>query len=744
MPEVGLNAPQREAVTYRGGPLLVLAGAGSGKTRVLTARVAHLADRHRVHPERILAVTFTNKAAAEMRRRVTELLGREPRGLWIGTFHSLCARLLRREAHHLGFTSQFTIYDEDDRLALIKRLLERAGYSYRTFPPRQIQSIISGAKNRLVGPDELAAAADDRLTRVAAEIFHDLGGALAAANAMDFDDLLLHPLTLLRDHPDRLAFYQQRFDSVLVDEFQDTNRAQYLLVRALGERHRDVCVVGDDDQSIYSWRGAQVRNMLDFQQDFPDARIIRLEENYRSTQVILDAANGVIGENRQRLGKTLFTSRAGGQAVAIVASADERDEAEWAARECRELARAEERAYREIAILYRTNAQSRAFEDAFRRSSVPYRVVGAVSFYERREVKDLLAYLRLIANPADDEAFLRAIGVPRRGLGDASVRMLLDAARQWNRPLLETAAVADRILDLRPHAKDGFRAFAGLIEQLRAGARTATPAAVLEDVIEHVGYEEHLESEGFEGIERMENVRELIAAAAEFSEEVDPEEPATPVEQFLQGAALMSSDEVTEGDPEGVTLMTVHTAKGLEWPVVMLAGMEDGLFPLSRAFETPEGLEEERRLAYVAITRAQDRAYISWARARRRGGQLMPGMPSRFLEAIPPGIVEERRTSGVFGGEWARRQSITQIPRSWLPKNLRDLPAVAVEEESQDTPRYVKGERVHHRRFGPGVILGVSGTGRDLKVTVHFDDDEVGEKQLLVAYAGLQRSIEGA
>jgi len=744
MRELKLNDAQKEAVEYRGGPLLVLAGAGSGKTRVLTTRVAHLADRHGIAPERILAVTFTNKAAAEMRRRVAELLGREPLGLWIGTFHSLCARMLRREAHHLGFTSQFTIYDEDDRLALIKRLLERAGYPQRTFPPRQIQSIISGAKNRLMGPDELAAAADDRFTRVAAEIYHDLGGALATANAMDFDDLLLHPLTLFRDHPDRMAFYQRRFDSVLVDEFQDTNRAQYLLVRALGEHHRDVCVVGDDDQSIYSWRGAEVRNMIDFQRDFPETHIVRLEENYRSNQVILDAANGVIGENRQRLGKTLFTTRTGGPPVTIISAADERDEAEWVARECRDVVRTEQRAYREIAVLYRTNAQSRAFEDAFRRSSVPYRVVGAVSFYQRREVKDLLSYLRLIANPADDEAFVRAFQVPRRGLGEASLRSLQGAALQWKKPLLATAAIADRISDLRPHARDGFRQFADLIEQLRAHAVTAPPAAVLEDVIARIGYEQALEDEGFEGVERMENVRELIAAAAEFSEELDPDESATPVEQFLQGAALMSSDEISEGDPEGVTLMTVHTAKGLEWPVVVLGGMEDGLFPLSRALETPEGLEEERRLAYVAITRTQDRLYVAWARARRRGGQLMPGSPSRFLEAVPPGIIEERRTSGMFGGEWARKQKISEIPRSWLPPDAVQGPAVAPEDESQDMPRYVKGERVHHRRFGPGVIRGVSGAGRNLKVTVAFDDDDVGEKQLLVAYAGLQRAMEGA
>ena len=737
MTTLDLNPAQREAVEYRKGPLLVLAGAGSGKTRVLTARLAHLVAQGQVRPHRILAVTFTNRAAGEMRRRVGELLGREPAGLWIGTFHSLAARLLRREAPLLGFTSQFTIYDEDDRLALVKRLLERLGHSPKTFPPRLITSLISAAKNRLVSPEELGATADDAPSRVAAAVYANLGDALRTANAMDFDDLLLHPLALFAEHPDRMAYYQDRFVSILVDEFQDTNRAQYLLVKQLGARHRDICAVGDDDQSIYAWRGADLRNMLDFQSDFPEAALIRLEQNYRSTQRILDAANGVIAENRARLGKTLFTVRPGGEPIVLVASADERDEAEWVARELRSKSAEEHYAFSDMAVLYRTNAQSRAFEEAFRRSVIPHRVVGAVSFYERREVKDLVAYLRLIVNPADDEAFLRAVQVPRRGIGLGSLAALQAATAQWRRPLLETAAIADRIGDLRPLAKPAFQQFAKLIEDFRAVLPGTTPAALLERLLETLHYEAYLAEEGPEGMERIENVRELIAGAAEWSEEADlePEDAASPVERFLTTAALATSEDKVGGDPEGVTLLTVHAAKGLEWPIVILAGLEDGLFPLSRALDTPEGTEEERRLAYVGITRARDRLYLTWARARRRGGQLMPGRPSRFLDALPPEVIEERRTSGVFGGELLRRKPGT----AWRAGSLT-VPEPEV--ESQDTPRYVKGERVRHRKFGAGVIRGLAGVGRDLKVVVEFDDHAVGTKQLLVAYAGLERDWE--
>ncbi len=733
--DLELSDVQRRAVEYDRGPLLVLAGAGSGKTRVLTARIAHLAGLRGVPPERILAVTFTNRAAQEMRERVGRLLQREPRGLWIGTFHSVCARLLRREAERLGFTSQFTIYDEDDRRRLIKRLVERAGYAPKAYPPRQIQSLISAAKNRLQSPDQFADETVDRLGKVAAAVYADLAGVLQGANAMDFDDLLLHPLRLFAEHPDRLAFYQRRFDAILVDEFQDTNRAQYLFVQQLAQQHQDLCVVGDDDQSIYGWRGAEVRNMLDFRKDFASAEIVRLEENYRSTQVILDAANGVIAENAERLGKTLFTKRRGGELVRVVVAADERDEAEWIAKEISSRVSADQYRHTEVAILYRTNAQSRAFEEAFRRKSIPYRVVGAVSFYERREVRDLVAYLRLVANPADDEAFLRAVTVPKRGIGMASLRTLYDHATTWSKPMLATAAIADRIVGLRPQAKQVLQEFAELIHGFQRHADGMDPATLLEQIIDRIGYEEYLTAEGQEGFDRIDNVRELLAAAAEWSEEVSDEETgATPVEQFLQNAALTSSAEQTEGDTEGVTLMTVHTAKGLEWPLVFVTGMEDGLFPLSRAFDVPNGVEEERRLAYVAITRARDRVYLSWARTRRRGGQLMPNTSSRFLEAIPQGIVDEGQTSGIWGGDWSRP---SKYPSAWLKLSEAE-PAF----ESQVAPRYVKGERVQHRKFGSGVIRELAGNGQKLKVTIEFDDEDVGRKQLLVAYAGLEREVD--
>jgi DNA helicase-2/ATP-dependent DNA helicase PcrA len=734
--EIALNPAQREAVEHSDGPLLVLAGAGSGKTRVLTTRLAHLVRGRGIAPTRILAVTFTNRAAGEMRGRVAQLLGRDPAGLWIGTFHSVAARLLRREATRIGFTAQFSIYDEADRLSLIKRLLDSMGHSQRAYPPRQIQYIVSTAKNRLESPEELAGRAEDRITRIAGEVYFELDKSLQAANAMDFDNLLIHPLTLFGEHPDRLRHYQQRFDAILVDEFQDTNRAQYLLVKQLGGAHQNVSVVGDDDQSIYSWRGANVGNMVDFQADFNGVKVIRLEENYRSTSVILDAANGIIDENQQRLGKTLFTGRKGGEPVDVVVAADERDEAEWIAREVRERSAADHYPHQSMVVLYRTNAQSRAVEEAFRRAAIPYQVIGAVGFYERREVKDLIAYLRLLVNPSDNEAFMRAVNVPRRGIGMASLAILHANAASWSKSLLDTAAVADRIVELRPLAKRALQDFAGLVERLRAGIANIPPATVLERVLEAIEYESYLAQEGLEGMERLENVRELIAGAAEWSEEVDDESPESPLEQFLAGAALTNPSDQSNGDPEGVTLMTVHTAKGLEWPIVFVTGLEDGLFPLRRALESPEDTEEERRLAYVAVTRAQDRVYLTWARSRRRGGQLMPGVPSRFLAAVPPGVVQERRTSGLFGGDFYRKPA----------KSLRWAATEQAEPEmvSQDTPRYVKGERVHHRKFGSGTIAALSGNGRDLKATIEFDDEEIGRKQLLVAYAGLERDWESA
>ncbi|HEV2751755.1 MAG TPA: UvrD-helicase domain-containing protein [Gemmatimonadales bacterium] len=747
---VALNPAQDAAVHHTGGPLLVLAGAGSGKTRVLTARIAYLIRERGVAPWRIFAVTFTNKAAGEMRARVATLLGADPRGLWIGTFHALSARLLRREAPLLGFGPNFTIYDRDDSESFIKRLLEQRGRSPKAYPPRVIHAIISGAKNRMLLPEELGATAESPLERLAAEIYAVLGPALRQANAMDFDDLLLFPLTLFAEHPERLAYWQRRFDHVLVDEFQDTNAAQYRLVRQLAAEHSNLCVVGDDDQAIYGWRGADVRHMLSFQQDFPGATLIKLEQNYRSTQVILDAANGVIAENAGRLGKTLFTVKQGGEPVTLLASADERDEAEWLAGELTRRASVGggDIPYEGMAILYRTNAQSRPLEEAFRFRGIPYRLVGAVSFYERREVKDVLAYLRLIANPADDEAFARIVNVPRRGIGDASFAALARAATQWQKPLLEAARAADRIPDLRPNVREAFAALARLIDDLRARHAQADPATALEQTVEAAGYAAYLADEGAEGIERLENVQELIAGAAEWAETAEEEgeeageggrgTPATLIERYLTQAALVTSADQGTGDPQGVTLMTVHMAKGLEWPIVALAGLEDGLFPLARTAGEPGGLEEERRLCYVGLTRAREKLYLSWARTRYRNGRLELSEASRFLDQVPASVLEERSTTpswdrgGTRGEAGRRSRRLAPLDLDW------DV------EASQDAPRYVSGERVRHRKFGGGVVRAVAGSGRELKVTVEFDDQEIGTKQLLVAYAGLEREWESA
>jgi DNA helicase-2/ATP-dependent DNA helicase PcrA len=757
---LGLNPAQREAAHHVRGPILVLAGAGSGKTRVLTTRIAHLIEAHGVPPERIFAVTFTNKAAGEMKERIGSLLERSPAGLWIGTFHSLSARLLRREAERLGFAREFTIYDQDDSVGLIRRLLDECNHPVKLYPPKVIQNIISGAKNRLQAAQDLERSAPhDPVVRVAADVYVALQRALKTANAMDFDDLMLHPLTLFREHPDVLARWQRRFDFVLVDEFQDTNRAQYELIKLLGGGHGNVFAVGDDDQAIYGWRGADVGNMRLLQSDFGDARLVKLEDNYRSTKPILDAANAVIARNRDRLGKTLRTARPGGDSLVVLAAADERDEAEWIARELQRRERGGI-AYAGMAILYRTNAQSRALEEALRRAGVPYRIIGAISFYDRREVKDLLAYLRLVANPADDQAFLRAVAVPRRGIGDAALAQLGEQARHWNLPLLATAERAEMAMELRPNVRVALAKFAGLVQAVRHRVGDSAPVVVMEELVRVLDYESVLLAEGPEGAERWENVRELVAGAAEWSEVVsEEEEPGTPLQRFLAEAALLSAVDTSAGSEDGVTLMTLHTAKGLEWPLVVLSGMEDGLFPLGRALESPEGLDEERRLCYVGITRARDVLLLTWTRARRRGGELRPAAPSRFLRELPPELVDEQRTSfgagapglGGAGGNWggwrqdrSRRTPATTggRPPVTVPREVEE--AFVAQEDNQDAPRYVKGERVRHRRFGAGAILGLSGAGKDLKVSVGFDDPEIGTKQLLVAFAGLERDWDSA
>jgi len=574
---------------------------------------------------------------------------------------------------------------------------------------------------------------------VAADCYQELGRILRQANAMDFDDLLLHPLTLFAAHPERLAWWQQRFDHVLVDEFQDVNAAQYQMVQRLAARHRNLCVVGDDDQAIYGWRGADVRHMLAFREDFPESVVVKLEQNYRSTQIVLDVANAVIAENLARLGKTLFTERKGGDPAVVCAAADERDEAEWIAGEFARLAADHDLPYEGMAVLYRTNAQSRPLEEAFRFRGIPYRLIGALSFYERREVKDLLAYLRLVANPADDGACSRIVNVPRRGLGDASLHLLGQAATRWRKPLLEVARAADRLDGLRPNLRDAFREFAALIDRLRESVGAADPATALETIIAVTGYDQYLAEEGVEGAERLDNVRELVAGAAGWAEvaQAGEEGDGSLIERYLTQASLLGPTDESVGDPRGVTLLTAHMAKGLEWPVVALAGLEEGLFPLSRTAEVPGGLEEERRLCYVGLTRARERLYLSWARTRYRYGRLELSRPSRFLEAVPFHAVRERTTTP--GWQRTTRAGPT---RGFVTEFLDADESES--ERSQDAPRYVAGARVRHRKFGAGIVRAVSGAGRNLKVTVDFDDPDIGTKHLLAAYAGLERDWESA
>ena len=749
---VALNEPQQEAVAHVEGPMLVLAGAGSGKTRVLTVRLARLIDEHGVDPRHILAVTFTNKAAGEMKGRVAQLLGVAPDGLWIGTFHAVCERLLRREAPSLGFSRSFSIYDEDDVEALVRRLVDDLGLPPRLYGGRAVRHEISRAKNAMVGPAAYGEDAADPYHANVARVYAAMEAALRRANAMDFDDLLLHPLTLFAEQPATLERYRARFRFLLVDEYQDTNRAQYLLLKALAGERGNLFGVGDDDQSIYGWRGADLRNILEFQRDFPGARLVRLEQNYRSTQAILSAANSVITPNRGRLGKTLFTRREGGEPITVLCAADERDEAEWLVREFQGRVRRGAHAYDEMCVLMRTNAQTRAFEDELRRSAVPYRVVGAVSFYERREVKDLLAHLRLVVNPDDDAAFRRAVGAPRRGIGEQSLDVLSRQAAQWGWSLARAAEAAGRVAELRPKAREGLEQFARELAAARRELGALQPAEALRALVMRTDFERFLLEEDETGPERVENVAELVTAAAAWSEEFgavlpdaseSPEDGAaaeaeTPISRFLAQTALTANTELERGQ-NGVTLMTLHAAKGLEFPVVAIAGLEEGLFPLSRA-DTPEALEEERRLCYVGVTRAKDKVFLTYATARRRGGELRAGFPSRFLDDVPPALAEQRVTRP----SWGMAREPRRRP---APAEGRSLALVGSEEHdpseaSDDAPAYRTGERVRHRRFGSGTIRRVEGRGRDLKVAVEFDDATVGTKQLLAAYAGLERDWE--
>ena len=746
-----LNREQREAVDHFEGPLLVLAGAGSGKTRVLTTRIAHLINKRGVPPDRILAVTFTNKAAGELRDRIAGLLGAAPRGMWTGTFHALGARMLRRHAPLLGWSNTFTIFDAEQSLRLIKRTTEEVGLDTRRWSPKAIRGHLSNAKNQLIGPQQFVeenAEGLDVFARNVAKVYPAYQKSLRAQNAFDFDDLLVKPVELLESNAELLAAYRGRFHFLLVDEYQDTNRAQFRFVELLASEHRNLMVVGDDDQSIYGWRGADIRNILDFETTFSGAHTVRLEQNYRSTEVILSAANAVIAENVDRKDKTLRTDRTGGKRITLVTTSSETDEARWIADQIQ--ARVSEGpglAYREMSVLYRTNAQSRALEDVFRRRGLPYQIVGGVRFYERREIQDVLAYLRLISNPLDAGAFERVVNYPRRGVGNTSLERLSAWADVEGIGLLEAAARADEAPDVPKGGARGLIAFAALVQRYSALASQLRVGELLESLVEELDLFRHLADEGPEGEDRADNARELIAGAldynAELQEELEGEtlDHFTELDLFLQQVALVADVDRHDPDADAVTLMTLHNAKGLEFPVVFISGLEDGLFPLARAYDNPSEIEEERRLFYVGITRAQNKLYLTHARRRRRAGEVMYGRLSPFVDAIPVSLVEKVATAVMSeGSTYVGRRAVRPDAGRSINLGMGDDDLAFDAGLNQDLPRFVKGEAVVHATFGSGTVGEVTGFGRDLKVTVHFDT--VGTKRLLVRHAGLRRDFD--
>jgi DNA helicase-2/ATP-dependent DNA helicase PcrA len=778
-----LNPEQKEAAEHFERPLLVLAGAGSGKTRVLTHRIANLVEENGVDPAGILALTFTNKAAAQMRDRVRELLGRDPAGMWIGTFHAIGARILRRFATRLGWTPSFVIYDAADAEGLIRRIVkDELQLDPKRWSPKAIQGAISSAKNELVGVQAYLETALDPFQQKVAQVYERYQRALRDANAFDFDDLLVKPVDLLRGFPEVLRHFRDRFQFVLVDEYQDTNHAQYVFLRLLAEEHGNLFVVGDDDQSIYGWRGADIRNILDFEKDFPDARIIRLEQNYRSSQTILDAANRVIAENVRRKGKTLRTENPAGERITLVETADEADEAEWIVAEVQgRIADNPELSPRHFVVLYRTNAQSRPLEEALIRGGMPYRIVGGTRFYERREVKDAMAYLRLVANPTADEAFLRIVNVPKRGIGDTSVARLAEWASTQRSgrvpdarmPLLEAAGRASEVPGLRGAAVASLADLAGLVQKHAALAeRGISLDELLRELVNESGLVQALREEGPEAEDRIANLDELVAGAAEIQsrvEEGDPEllpdleegeAPPRAIDLFLSHVALVADIDQHDPGADALSLMTLHNAKGLEFPFVFVAGMEEGLFPLMRAYDDPATLEEERRLFYVGITRAERKLYLVHARRRRRGGEWLDSAASSFLESVPRELVETRKTPRVEerfrpqqpwrsgGGMRTRRDRLGfgdfgelgyASSGGGAPKK-----AAAVEDDSyqvdysdsQETPRLIKGARVRHPQFGSGTVAELSGVGADVRATIDFD--AVGRKKVVLRYANLE------
>jgi len=715
-----LNPAQVEAVTYGDGPLLVLAGAGSGKTRVLTRRVAYLLKEGGVSPHRILAITFTNKAAREMRERVEALVPEVAGDLWICTFHAACLRILRRQQEFFGRDRDFVIYDADDQLTVVKDCLKELDLDEKKYPPRPVAWAVSQAKNLLMGEDEYARHVHDQFSRVVSDAYRLYQDKLRRNNAVDFDDLIFLTVRLFREYPQVLAYYQDRFRHILVDEYQDTNHAQYVLVNLLARDHRNLCVVGDPDQGIYGWRGADIKNILSFERDYPEARVVRLEQNYRSTGAILEAANQIIRNNANRKEKRLWTAAGPGAPLVDYFGGDERAEADFVAGRILRIKEAENRPYRDFTVLYRTHAQSRVIEENFVRRGVPYTVIGGLKFYERREIKDALAYLRLILNPHDTLSLARIVNVPRRGVGEASLGKIVAFAREREISPVEALARAAEIPGLTAKVREGAAALGALLRGFSAAEPQLTVTELVRAVLERTGYRMELLAENtVESRTRLENLDEFLSVTGEFDRQA--EEPG--LRSFLENVALVTDLDKYEEGADQVTLMTLHSAKGLEFPVVFLIGLEEGVFPHSRSLTDAGELEEERRLCYVGVTRARERLYLTHCWKRTLYGTQRYNPPSRFLEEIPPHLVSaddslDRAGKGRAAGTPAPAGRGTGEPRKEKP--------------------FILGDKVRHGKWGVGVIVGVRGEGADAEFKVAFPDQ--GIKVLLARYAPLERA----
>ncbi len=719
----GLNEPQREAVVHGEGPLLVLAGAGSGKTRVLTHRIAYLLATGAARPGEILAITFTNKAASEMRERVGALIGRSVRAMWVTTFHSACARMLRADAERLGYARTFTIYDESDSLRMLKRCMAEVGVDPKRYPPRAIRSQISGAKNKLVDAAAYAQVQGSVFEETAAAVYELYEKRMLDANAMDFDDLLVRTVNVLEISEEARERWRRTFRHVLVDEYQDTNHAQYRLLQLLTEKHGNLMVVGDEDQSIYGFRHADIRNILDFERDFPEAEVVKLEQNYRSTQTILSAANAVVERNRERRPKQLWTEIAGGEPVRLSELSDEHEEARWVAGEIGRLAEEEGVKREDVAVFYRTNAMSRVLEDTLNRFDLPYQVIGGTKFYERAEIKDAVAYLSLLANPADQVSFARIINSPRRGIGNTTQGRIAAHANTTGKTIWEVVENVEEVPALNSGAIKAVSRFYETMAGLRERAQEEGPVAgLLESVLNESGYLEALSAERtIEAEGRAENLEALIAGAAEFDveREQEGESEVPPLEEYLQQISLYTQQDELQEDESLITLMTLHNAKGLEYDTVFIVGCEDGAFPHMRALE--EGSEEEeRRLCYVGITRARRRLYLTWARERSLFGRSERNLPSRFVDELPAELTE--RHSSAPG---------SAVGIGWDSSEGSDLPPV----DPGPTLELRVGDDVVHASFGDGVVTAVEAGG---VVVVRFAGDG-SERKLMADYAPIRR-----